>query len=210
MDFIYDSSGRPYAMVSGESTVSAVYYYVLNQQGDVIRVTGAGGTTVAEYTYNAWGKLMDCSGWLATTNPIRYRGYYYDNETGFYYLQSRYYDPTIGRFINADQFASTGQDFLGYNMFIYCNNNPVMHNDPTGEFGVATLCVIGGLAGGLINYASEVITNYREGCRGADAWVNNVNWGGVAASAFSGALSAIPGAGPLRARSMLPAMPLWI
>ena len=66
------------------------------------------------------------------TNPLRYRGYYYDSESGFYYLQSRYYDPQIGRFINADQFASTGQGFLGYNMFAYCNNNPINYEDSSG------------------------------------------------------------------------------
>ena len=111
----------------------STYYYILNQQGDVIRIVDDLGGTQATYLYNAWGKLIDCSGWLATTNPIRYRGYYYDNETGFYYLQSRYYDPAIGRFINADSIASTGQGYLGYNMFAYCNNNPCCYSDASGK-----------------------------------------------------------------------------
>ena len=69
---------------------------------------------------------------IAFINPIRYRGYYYDSETGLYYLKSRYYDPETGRFINADGYASTGQGVLGNNMFAYCNNNPVMYSDPSG------------------------------------------------------------------------------
>ncbi len=70
-------------------------------------------------------------------NPLRYRGYYYDRETGFYYLNSRYYDPKIGRFINADSYVSTGQGIVGYNMFAYCGNNPVNASDPMGESAVA-------------------------------------------------------------------------
>ena len=70
---------------------------------------------------------------VATRQPIRYRGYVYDNETGFYYLSSRYYDPAIKRFINADGYASTGQGFLGLNMFAYCGNNPVANMDQDGQ-----------------------------------------------------------------------------
>ena len=83
---------------------------------------------------------------LGILNPLRYRGYVYDNETGFYYLQSRYYDPTTGRFLNADAFASTGQDLLGNNMFAYCGNNPIARADDGGEFWNY---VIGGLVGAV-------------------------------------------------------------
>ena len=68
-----------------------------------------------------------------TYNPFRYRGYYYDVETGYYYLQTRYYDPEWGRFLNADGYISTGTGMLGYNMFAYCNNNPVINTDPNGD-----------------------------------------------------------------------------
>ena len=115
---------------------------MLNQQGDVIRIIDKSGTAVAEYSYDAWGNLLvdeDDLTDIGHVNPIRYRGYYYDTETGFYYLQSRYYDPSIGRFINADSFASTGQGFIGYNMFGYCNNNPVMNCDPTGKIGIMAI-----------------------------------------------------------------------
>ena len=96
------------------------------------------------YSYDAYGKLLSVTNAAGTTisdtsnialiNPLRYRGYYYDSETELYYLQSRYYDPATSRFINADSYASTGQDFLGYNMFAYCNNNPVNHRDDGGTF----------------------------------------------------------------------------
>ena len=66
---------------------------------------------MTQYGYNAWGNILTTTGELANTlgqiNPLRYRGYVYDTETGLYYLQSRYYDPEIGRFLNADAFAST-------------------------------------------------------------------------------------------------------
>ena len=145
LDFIYDNSGKPFALrysTNGGSSY-ATYYYVLNLQGDVVKLVRIyAGTTIQEYeemasyTYNAWGEIISSSGSMADINPLRYRGYYYDTETGFYYLQSRYYDPTLHRFINADALASTGQGFLGYNMFAYCNNNPVALTDYSGHMPV--------------------------------------------------------------------------
>jgi len=90
------------------------------------------GTPVATYEYDPYGNVISATGTLAEVNPIRYRGYVYDSESGFYYLQSRYYDPEIGRFLNADAFISTGQGILGNNMFAYCNNNAVNLYDPSG------------------------------------------------------------------------------
>jgi len=97
-------------------------------------VVDASGSIVASYTYDAWGRLLSASGAMASINPIRYRGYYYDTETGLYYLQSRYYDPEVCRFINADAYASTGQGILGCNMFAYCGNNPVRSLDTSGNY----------------------------------------------------------------------------
>ena len=96
------------------------------------------GNLVVIYNWdNAWGYNPVSEGSLASTfgalNPLRYRGYVYDTETGYYYLHSRYYDPEIGRFINADVFASTGQGLLGNNMFAYCLNNPVNLLDRNGK-----------------------------------------------------------------------------
>lgn len=113
------------------------YYYVTNLQGDVIAILDSTGATVVQYTYDAWGKVLSITGSMADTigviNPLLYRGYIYDHDTGLYYLQSRYYNPTIERFINADAFVSTGQGLIGNNMFAYCGNNPIMYADPTGS-----------------------------------------------------------------------------
>ena len=99
-------------------------------------VDSANGNTVVTYTYDAWGNVLSVGGSLATTlgaqNPFRYRGYVYDSETELYYLQSRYYNPEMGRFISADALVSTGQGILGNNMFAYCLNNPVMLEDHGG------------------------------------------------------------------------------
>ena len=119
---------------------NTVYYYVKNIQGDVIAILNTAGTAVVEYTYDAWGNILTTTGELANTlgqaNPLRYRGYYYDTETGFYYLQSRYYDPELGRFLNADAFAATGQGVLGNNMFAYCLNNPANRTDTSGTISL--------------------------------------------------------------------------
>ena len=97
------------------------------------------GNWVVKYTYDAWGNILTTTAsttrmlnTLAKYNPLRYRGYVYDRETGLYYLQSRYYNPKIGRFINADAYISTGQNFAGNNMFAYCINNPVNMVDVAG------------------------------------------------------------------------------
>ena len=116
------------------------YWFEKNLQGDIVAVYNESGTKLITYKYDAWGNvsttILNYSGnnWFAYYNPFRYRGYYYDVETGFYYLNSRYYNPSWGRFLNADGYVSTGSGLLGYNMFAYCNNNPVMYVDPDGEF----------------------------------------------------------------------------
>ena len=133
LTFYYDEKGSP---VSVELNGTR-YYYRQNLRGDVIGLY-SGTTQVVSYTYDPWGKLLsvtDTSGTnIGTLNPLRYRGYYYDTETGFYFLQSRYYDPTVGRFINADGYVSTGRSISDYNMFAYCGNDPVNMSDPTGHW----------------------------------------------------------------------------
>ena len=135
LDFLYDESGRPFALnysTNGGSSFTT-YYYILNLQGDVVKLVTSSGSAVATYEYDAWGNILSKSGSMADKNPLRYRGYYYDTETGYYYLRSRYYDPANRRFINADNYASTGQGFVGTNMFAYCNNSPVIYMDDTGK-----------------------------------------------------------------------------
>ena len=107
---------------------------MLNAQGDVICLLDSTGATVASYEYDPFGNILSATGTMAEANPLRYRSYYYDRETGFYYLNSRYYDPKTGRFINADSYVSTDQGIVGYNMFAYCGNNPVNASDPEGQF----------------------------------------------------------------------------
>ena len=138
LDFFYDESGRPFAFnYTPEGSTPNTYYYILNLQGDVVKlihyIPGFEYESVATYEYDAWGNVSS-SGRLAEINPLRYRGYYYDSETGFYYLQSRYYDPANRRFINADIYASTdSNNALTCNMYSYCWNNVVILYDSEGE-----------------------------------------------------------------------------
>ena len=140
--YIYDASGAPIGMAYRDSTYSNgdfdFYLFAKNIQGDILYIYNTSGTRLATYTYDAWGKCYVTyqNGGASTAaryNPFRYRGYYYDTETGFYYLNSRYYDPELGRFLNADGYINGNGDLIGYNMFAYCGNNPVMFVDPSGE-----------------------------------------------------------------------------
>ena len=158
LEFVYDDSSQPFAVIYKHGSAAELYYYLVNAQGDVAAILDSSGTMVAFYDYDAWGnctvynssaKVLTDPTSIANINPLRYRGYYYDAETGFYYLQSRYYDPAICRFINADTFATTDANgFLSANMFAYCENNPVGNSDPNGEFlntfiGAATGAALG-------------------------------------------------------------------
>ena len=114
------------------------YFYVKNLQNDIIGIVNASGVLCVTYTYDAWGNVT-VSGALASSlgidNPFRYRGYYYDKETNLYYLQGRYYNPSIGRFINADDttYLGAGDSLVSYNLFVYCHNSPIMFIDPDGK-----------------------------------------------------------------------------
>ncbi|MBQ7857502.1 MAG: RHS repeat-associated core domain-containing protein [Oscillospiraceae bacterium] len=139
LTFLYDNEDT----VCGFQHNAIMYYYLKNLQGDVIAIVNESGTTVARYTYDAWGACTvsyDATATatgetepinIATVNPFRYRSYYFDTETGLYYLQSRYYDPALGRFISADVMLDTAT-VIGFNLFAYCGNNPIMHVDPMG------------------------------------------------------------------------------
>lgn len=142
LHFFYDAQGKP-----GMVTYNDVdYFYVYNLQGDVVALIDANGTQVVEYGYDAWGYPISKTGSLAATigtlNPFRYRGYVYDEETGLYYLRSRYYNPSWKRFMNADALVSNGKGLLGKNVFTYCNNCPVAQSDPTGQSAMAVASVI--------------------------------------------------------------------
>ena len=145
VDFFYDANGAPYAMKYN----GTVYYYITNLQGDVMHIVNASGTVVASYDYDPYGKVISAVGSLANINPLRYRGYVYDQETGFYYVSSCYYDPEIGRFINADSQLNAKDGILGYNLFAYCNNNPIMYSDPSSHSNILACIIIGAVIGGL-------------------------------------------------------------
>ena len=110
-------------------------------QGNIIALIDSSGTTVVQYNYDAWGnhKVVDANGndiesGIGVLNPFRYRGYYYDTETGLYYLKTRYYDPEVGRFISQDSIEYANPEVLnGINLYAYCSNNPVIYEDPTGH-----------------------------------------------------------------------------
>ena len=135
MRFFYDSTGKRVGFANG----TMLFYYLYNVQGDVIAIVRAAtGQVVAKYNYDAWGKctVTNATGYaVGDKNPFRYRGYYYDTETGLYYLNSRYYNPEFGRFINVDsELAGVGGNTQGYNLFAYCFNNPVNMSDPDGNW----------------------------------------------------------------------------
>ena len=196
IDFVYDENNQPLAMKYNNT----LYYYVLNAQGDVVRIVNSSRSVVASYTYDPWGKIISSSGTLADINPLRYRGYYYDAETGFYYLQSRYYDPEIGRFINADSYASTdATGLLSTNMFAYCENDPVNKSDPTGEVAPILIAMAGGALVGIAEqFMTDVIYAMVTG-QPLDACFSSV--GTYVSSAAGGAMSVLPGGGVMRAFS---------
>ena len=167
--FSYDESGAPIGIRIG----STDYYYGRNAQGDIEalyewKVTPGGDEyagLVATYEYDPWGKLLavkdadgsaiTSSGHAAIKNPLRYRGYYYDIDSCFYYLQSRYYDPQVGRFINVDSQLNTAAGILGFNLFAYCNNNPTKFTDSDGRFPFFAItaaigAVVGAVVGGVV------------------------------------------------------------
>ena len=130
--FSYNAAGTPMSVKYG----SEEYFYTTNIQGDVTGIVNDQGQTVVTYAYDAWGNILSTTDTttnnLGTLNPLRYRGYVFDQDSGLYYLQSRYYNPVIGRFINADGLTSTSQGLVGNTMFVYCLNNPTNFSDTTG------------------------------------------------------------------------------
>ena len=156
--FFYDSNG----FLTGLEYNNTMYYPATNKRGDVVALYYANGKIMGRYEYDAWGNVIkiediyyDSNGNQVTAdltnnttsrdllvvNPIRYRGYYYDSETKLYYLQSRYYNPEVGRFLNADGYLTTDvNEPLTYNMFAYCMNNPVNYSDPSGMMCGLCMC----------------------------------------------------------------------
>ena len=174
---MYDANesviGITYSSVAGTNT----YYFLKNLQGDIVAITNDAGNVVARYRYDAWGKVLavtDANGsgidntyHIAHINPYRYRGYYYDTETGLYYVSSRYYDPEIGRFLNSDD-ASYAINQLGsteHNLYAYCSNDPVNSVDIGGFFTIK-IYAIAAVTAAVIAAVAKVVGNYAKGYRG--------------------------------------------
>ncbi|MDY3990003.1 MAG: RHS repeat-associated core domain-containing protein, partial [Massilioclostridium sp.] len=197
MDFYYDDTGN----LIGFSLNGASYYYVKNLQNDIIGILDSNGNQVVSYVYDSWGKLISTSGSLAETvgvqNPFRYRGYYYDVESEMYYLNSRYYDPIISRFVNSDGLILLTNSLLAIsdkNLYEYCNNNPIVLNDDQGDL---PNWIIGGIIGAAISVATTTINNI---CTGASVkeWIVSL---GVAA--ITGGLSGVLAASGLPCKPLL-------
>ncbi len=150
--YIYDEND----MIVGFEYLDEAYYFEKNAEGDVLRIFDETGKVISEYVYDAWGNVVKTIGDedIAKVNPFRYRGYYQDNETGFYYLQSRYYDSETGRFLNADDIYFTQlslNNICAANIYVYCLNNPINYSDYLGQWLIQAICgVVGGAIFGTI------------------------------------------------------------
>ena len=165
--YMYDAKGASGMIVDGTK-----YYFRKNIFGDVVEIYNESGAKCAEYAYDAWGTCyttLDTNG-VGSLNPFRYRGYYFVSRIGLYYLTTRFYDYTTGRFINADVPSICFDDGLtlpeGCNLYSYCRNNPISYVDPTGHFAISTLVVIimttvGVIVGGVYAYDKA----YNDGAR---------------------------------------------
>ena len=187
--FTYGINGQPMSV----NYNGTEYYYITNAQGDVVGILNSSGTEVVTYTYDAWGNILSTGGTMANTlgahNPLRYRGYVYDQETGLYYVSSRYYDPEIGRFINADDADYLGADgsALSYNLFAYCINNPVNRFDVNGNWSLPNWAKV---AIGAVAIAVGVIATAATGGAAAPVLVASLK-----IAATSAAVGAVSGAG---------------
>ena len=163
LSFLYDHTG-----VMGMKYNNATYFYRKNAQGDVLALLDQEGNVLAKYIYDAWGnhRIVDEDGvdidenspynGIAQANPFRYRSYYFDTETGFYYLPARYYDPSICRFISRDDHSYLDPESInGLNLYAYCLNNPVMNFDPSGH---KWYNILGWIGIGLVVVAATVLT----------------------------------------------------
>ena len=184
--YLYDGSGQLIAI----RYKGADYYYVQDALMDIIGLVDSDGKTVVNYSYNSWGKLLGITGSMAESlgkdNPYRYKGYYYDEETGMYYLKSRYYNPEICRFISADDVELTRVSPMALsdkNLYAYCDNNPIMRRDTSGELWGFIL------AGAAIGAAVGAVTQI------ADNAISGRDLGdGVLLSAVGGAITGAVGA----------------
>ena len=170
-------------MHSKNGATATPYFYRRNLQGDVTAIYNSSGTKVGEYAYDAWGNCTVLSGAATDVvryNPIRYRGYYYDIETGLYYLNARYYNPQWRRFISPDSIDYLDPESVnGLNLYAYCNNDPVNYVDPSGHLGFWAAALIGVAILGVAGFAATMHADIADdgelfnGSVGADAYLWN-------------------------------------
>lgn len=157
LEFFYDANGLVGLKYNGLN-----YVYRTDIQCNVIAILDSDGDVVVEYKYDAWGnQFATGNSTLASINPFRYRSYYFDTETGLYYLQTRYYDPETGRFLNIDSLDYADPETInGLNLYAYCGNNPVMNTDPEGHFWFTFLTtIIGAVVGAVVGIVDYAVNN---------------------------------------------------
>ena len=209
--YFYDADGNPSGIryKDNSGTVND-YYFVCNWRGDVVQIYNASGTLVGSYTYDAWGRVTENATSADTeniteTNPIRYRGYYYDTETRLYYVNSRYYDPAVKRFLNSDDellSATSPETLTDKNYFAYCDNNPVSRTD--GE-GTIWHIVVGAVIGGALNSIDDIVNIVSTYKSGGSQEEKTKAWVHLGLSFASGAVSgglAMSGVGPVASISI--------
>ena len=195
--YLYDVNSI-IGMVHTLNGVESTYYFQRNLLGDVIGIYNTSGVKVGGYAYDAWGNhavTLDTDG-IATRNPIRYRGYYYDTETKLYYLNARYYNPEWRRFISPDDTAYLDPESVnGLNLYAYCNNDPVNYADPSGHFMISTAVLIGAIIGAVVGagvgFGIAVYNDYKDDgeiFNGSVAWYDYLG-----ATLLGGAIGAVVG-----------------
>ena len=192
--YIYNSGGEIEAIYYKKD----VYYYIKNGQQDIIGLSDASGQWVVDYSYDTWGNLLKAGGSMASTlgvdNPFRYRGYYYDTETGLYCLESRYYNPELGRMMSADSLSVMGMSkttLNDKNLYNYCDGNPVGRVDESGNFWAGA--IFGGVIGCVAGLMTAGAVAEIEGRKVTKKEALVAGLTGLASGALSGAISGMTG-----------------
>ncbi|WP_041715169.1 polymorphic toxin-type HINT domain-containing protein [Acetivibrio clariflavus] len=165
---------------------SDTLYYLYNGHADVVKLVDGAANTVNEYDYDIFGNILYQL--ESKPNPYKYSGYYYDDDTGYYYLRSRYYDPKIARFISEDTYTGEYNDPLSLNLYTYCQNDPITYDDPNGHW---LHIAAGALIGGLVNTAITAVSDFMEDGKFNKSWREYA--GSFAEGAITGAIGAATG-----------------
>ena len=188
IDFFYDDKGNVFAM----KYQNEMYFYRKNLFGDILGILDSHGTELVKYEYNSWGKLLNLTDYssngLGRRNPFRFKGYYYDEELGMYYLNSRYYDPEVGRFISPDttDILEVQDDLYDKNLYAYCDNNPVMRIDSS---GAVWHLAVGAVVGVATQFVADVGIGLATGSSFGEV-ISSLSLVDYAAAAIGGAIAA--------------------